>query len=375
MVHVAINPEVLVWALHDTERSAEDLQDATGRSLKVVEQWLEGVAEPHFRDLRAIAKLLDRSPFFFALPAPPESSELTPRFRRALSKNLSVDEKAVELSALRWGQRIQATARRLSADDEPFTGPDLPADATAAAEAVRAWLRWDVRQQVTATSKTAAFKALRLSVEDQGVLVALRSADTERFCGYSLADDVVPLIYINKDFDLSSVRSFTLLHELGHILRGSRKVCYGGDTGEEKWCNNFAAAFLLPEAHLRLYFEKQRLAFASAIDTEPVRLVAQRYKCSWHAAAVRLEELKLAPRGVAEHVKRTRPEPPEGGFRPGGGRKTPEIRVDEFGYALTRLVGAAVDDGSIPSLDARRLLNVDGRQLAAAVDLARGARP
>ena len=156
------------------------------------------------------------------------------------------------------------------------------------------------------------------------------------------------------------------MHELGHIFHAQRRVCYGGDSGVERWCNQFAASFLMPAGEVSAYFESSKLAFSSSSDTDPVRRVANRFKASWLAAAIRLEELSLAPLGVADFVRKNRPEPKETGFNPEGGRRKPEIRVDEFGATFVSVISAAIDAGRMPSLDARRILKVDGFQLAEA---------
>lgn len=365
----------------ESARSVSDLESATQKPRDEVEKWLSGAVSPHLGELRRLGKLLGRSPFFFMLPEPPSSTPTAVEFRRALRKDINEDERAVELQALRWGRRTQSVARDLlnSADllgNATTWAEDIELDDQAsparAAEQVRVWLAWDTATQVNATSKSAAFKSLRAAVEERGVLVALRSAGTSRFCGFSLPDPVAPLIYVNKDYELGSVRSFTLMHELGHVLRGNRRVCYGGDKGVEQWCNRFAAAFLMPRQHLLRYWTSQSLSITSPQDTDAVRRVANRYKTSWHASAVRLEQLGLAPSGTGDYVKKNRPESPEGGFAPGGGRTVPTIRLDEYGYAFARLVADAAEQGTLASLDARRLLNVNGPELAEVAALARG---
>ncbi len=227
----------------ESARSVSDLESATQKPRDEVEKWLSGAVSPHLGELRRLGKLLGRSPFFFMLPEPPSSTPTAVEFRRALRKDINEDERAVELQALRWGRRTQSVARDLlnSADllgNATTWAEDIELDDQAsparAAEQVRVWLAWDTATQVNATSKSAAFKSLRAAVEERGVLVALRSAGTSRFCGFSLPDPVAPLIYVNKDYELGSVRSFTLMHELGHVLRGNRRVCYGGDKGVEQ---------------------------------------------------------------------------------------------------------------------------------------------
>lgn len=72
--------------------------------------------------------------------------------------------------------------------------------------------------------------------------------------GFSLHHDHVPLIFVNWAVRHPAARSFTLLHELAHLLRGVDKACDKHDlqsrTSEEAWCNRFAAAFLMPKTEL-----------------------------------------------------------------------------------------------------------------------------
>lgn len=362
VARIAINPDVLTWALLDSERTVADLEGATSRPRQVIDQWIAGTSKPHLGDLRKIAALLGRSPHFFALPEPPEGRTYSGRFRTAIAGNVDPYERAIEIAALRWAQRQQDLGKSLlSADDfsKPFA---TDREAEAVASDARTWLQWETKTQVDAASKSGAFKKLRVAVEHQQIIVTLRSAATTRFCGFSLPDSLLPVIYINKDYELGSVRSFTLMHELGHILHAQRRVCYGGDAGVERWCNQFAAAFLMPAGDVTQYFKKVNLEFSSPSDTDPVRRVANRFKTSWLAAAIRLEELQLAPDGIADFVRTGKPEPKEKGYNPQGGRKTPELRVDEFGSTYVRIISAALDSGKIPDLDARRILRVDGRE-------------
>lgn len=363
MPRIAINPDILAWALRDSGRTLDDVEIATNRPREEIERWFARSSEPYLGDLRKVGALLGRSPYFFALPKPPKSRTYAGRFRTAIDAQVGPDERALEIDALRWAQRHQDLCKSLLTADDfnvPFSTEGEAADV---AERARTWLAWDTSIQVRATSKTASFRALRAAIEQRQIVVTLTSAHTSRFCGFSLPDSLLPLIYVNKDYDLASVRSFTLLHELAHVLRSQRRVCYGGDVGAERWCNQFATAFLMPAEEVATYFRNRRLAFSSNADTEPVRLVANRYKTSWHSAAIRLEELHLAPSGIADYVKQNRPEPKDTGFNPEGGKRTPALRVDEYGGTLLRIVSAGLDSGKYHSLDARRLLRVNGPQL------------
>ena len=107
------------------------------------------------------------------------------------------------------------------------------------------------------------FAKLRSRVEEIGVFVLLagnlgthHSNISERvFRGFAIADDLAPFIVIN-DQDAKAARSFTLIHELSHIFLGFTGISGAPSTIEprspiarvERFCNDVAGEFLLPEA-------------------------------------------------------------------------------------------------------------------------------
>lgn len=222
---------------------------------------------------------------------------------------------------------------------------------------------WSTTDQRQATSKIAVFKNLRRAIENREIAVVLRSAGEASFAGFSLSSQVAPMICLNKDYGLGSLRSFTLLHELAHITRHDDEFCDRDRFWTETWCNRFASAFLLPANDVREYFSKSALKFATAKDTEPARRVANYFKVSWAAAAVSLERLEIAPQGFASYVVSTRPEPRESGFSASGGLRTHQLRLEEFGRHYTGTMLAAASEDRLHSADLKRRLSVREDQL------------
>jgi len=75
----------------------------------------------------------------------------------------------------------------------------------------------------------------------------------DKLRGFSIVDDIVPIIGIKRGGEQSHSKTFTLFHELGHILLNEGGLC---DLSEktnleiEKWCNAFSAEVLVPSAEL-----------------------------------------------------------------------------------------------------------------------------
>ena len=121
-----------------------------------------------------------------------------------------------------------------------------------------------------------------------------RKLSTREFRGFSLYDDIAPLIFVNVADEPYSAQNFTLVHEFAHLLLGHSALSGGdrllGGTGEEAWCNRVAACVLLPDEALT--------AFDEATTVLDYRAVSRRFGVS---AEVALHRLHGAQRIDDEH--------------------------------------------------------------------------
>lgn len=91
-------------------------------------------------------------------------------------------------------------------------------------------------------------------LEDKGVKIVEIDAD-QSFDGLATWVENFPVIVVNKNIDLVRKR-FTVVHELAHLLLSFSENL--NDKSIEKYCNNFAGAFLLPGASLKNYLGVKR---------------------------------------------------------------------------------------------------------------------
>lgn len=80
------------------------------------------------------------------------------------------------------------------------------------------------------------------TLEDHGVIVLLMPSLDQRFNGLSARVDGKPVIAVGEDWPGDRQR-FTLAHELGHRVLAGRLA---SELDQEKACNRFAGAFLVP---------------------------------------------------------------------------------------------------------------------------------
>lgn len=339
-----------------------EISEETRKPLSLVEGWVSGDEQPHGGDLKVIAQVVGRSPLFFSLKSPPVRALPPASFRKPIGRDAqerplsNVEQKFLRLAERQ--QKIAVWAAEKQGEDL-LELPPLHPSADQSAQAARSWLQWSPDEQVRASSKAGVFSALRNRVESRGVMVSLQDMGTESCRGFSLPSPSIPMIVVNKSFKLGSVRSYTLLHELAHLIRGEEAVCDSPDDRTERWCDKFAAVFLMPEGHLRAYSDKWlKKSWFDADDIDSVRRISKRYKASYHAVAIRLKELGMAGQDLVDAVQQGQLEIPEGGGGGGEPQTTSVIRLRQYGAVFTRLITTSVEHGDINPLDGQKYLDV-----------------
>ena len=116
----------------------------------------------------------------------------------------------------------------------------------------------------------------------------------EELSGFSLLQGELAAICINDNEATEGAKIFTLFHEYCHLLLRQTGISDQNEENEvEKFCNRFAASFLIPkQALLQLIGDVSRPCDFSDRD---VKRFSNRFKVSNSAMALRLEKLKLAP--------------------------------------------------------------------------------
>lgn len=284
-----LNPELLRWARRTSGMSQADVAKKLNKNPELISAWESGESAPTYAQLERLAYSIFKRPvalFFFRKPPDEETPEGS--FR-------TLPEFAVEeLSpATRYHIR-QARAFQLSLDE--LTGGNNPADklifrdfdlspkdAKRSAESVRRYLGIEVNDVINARNSEAAFKIYREAIEESGVFVFKNSIKQREVSGFCLLDDDFPIIYLNNSTSFTR-QSFSLLHELAHILVGTSGVTLEDDsyisvlTGSarqvEVFCNAFAAEVLVPSKD----FDKR--IPENPTDEVAIAALAKRYRVS-----------------------------------------------------------------------------------------------
>ena len=258
----AVNPEILVWARKTAGLTIED----AGAKLSIRDARLaaleRGERDPTRPTLVRMARHYRRPLLTFYLSAPPSRGDRGADFRTLPAAERSADMEAYIDALVRDVRSRQSMVRAtLEAEDdaEPrtFIGSlTSTEDTKAGLEALRNVLGPKLTADHYYDQPTAkdAFALLRSRAEDAGVFVLLKgnlgshhtAIDVEAFRGFAIADAIAPFVIIN-DSDSPPAWSFTLLHELVHLLLGQTGLS-GVEPGNriEQFCNQVAAEWLLP---------------------------------------------------------------------------------------------------------------------------------
>ena len=123
-------------------------------------------------------------------------------------------------------------------------------------------------------------------LESQGILVIVTSADDlNKFDGLQASVAGKPFVVISSNWPGDRQR-FTLAHELGHLILHGR---LNPAISEEKACNRFASAFLLPGSGLRQQLGERR----HKLEVQELYILKHEYGISMAACLFRAADLGI----------------------------------------------------------------------------------
>ncbi|MBN2341049.1 MAG: ImmA/IrrE family metallo-endopeptidase [Deltaproteobacteria bacterium] len=271
-----------------------------------IRQWESGEAKPTVKQARKLAAMYERAFTEFFLPEPPRlpQSETIQDFRLHRTLKEPASEREAQLIQ-DWAMAQRDSALDLYAEirEKP---PEIDvvhfASITDSPEELatktREWIRFGENKQFNLpnSSKYRLPTILRNLIESVGILTLKRSELTALgIRGLSIAKFPLPVIVLGGEAD--TAQAFTLAHELGHILlkvtaiSGPRSRDYES-IPEEKWCDQFAASFLMPRSSIEKTLGPVPVSPMAEFADEELEKIAGDFRVSPHAMLIRLMHLK-----------------------------------------------------------------------------------
>jgi Zn-dependent peptidase ImmA (M78 family) len=266
---IAVNGDVITWA---RERAGLSPEEAAQKFPKIA-AWEAGTASPSYPQLESMADEFRIPIAVFFFPERPNVPRIEETFRTLPDTEFARLPRRVQY-LLRKAKAFQLglheltqgrnPAERLITRDVEFTAR-ISADTMAAR--VRDYLGISLDQQTAWREADEALKEWRQALYRVGIFVFKDAFREESFSGFSLYDDVFPIIYVNNSA-AKTRQIFTLFHELGHLLFHTSGIDPLDDGYVERLpdrprhievlCNRFAARFLVPEKAFEAAFAGHR---------------------------------------------------------------------------------------------------------------------
>lgn len=348
-----INPTRVAWCLDQMRVSFEEAAQDSKVPESKIEAVLAGEPALTFAQLRRLATYLGRSVLFFLDPEPIVAEQVTsPQFRTLTGQKPELSRRVRQLvQRVEQQRRIYADLKAELSPDEPhvFAPPELSKDPIAAAKQVRHWLKLD---------GCNTFEKYRQAVERSGVLVfrtngyvgSWQIAKESPVLGFALYDSKLPVIVVKKQ-TAESRQTFTLMHELGHILLHKQssiddEADMFARGGMEREANIFAAHVLVPSAFLEQIADPVRPDDVASFD-EWLLTQRRRWGVSTDVILLQLVAAGRLPQVTYATYRQWKAEQPtpveDGGSRAYRYREPRHI----FGDSFVRVVLNALDSRQI----------------------------
>lgn len=359
-------PAMLAWCRKNARLTTGEVARSLDREEREIVAWEDGTESPTFAQLCRFAKLCKRPVAVFYLPEPPKDFTILRDFRRLPGKKAGFSPALAYLIRL-CRERQEWLSEYLSQDgDEPlaFVGSasidDSPLET---GRALRQLLGVSIDEQRRLPNKEQAFRFWRDRCDAAGVcvFVATRNLEIEEMRGFALPEEFAPVVVVNGR-DSYSGKTFTLLHEMVHILLGvggvsDRNVTVHPRNDEQKievFCNAVAAEALVPSDDF-----SRRAAKSEDLDNA-LPLLADFYRVSEEVIARRVYDLGIRDRNFyeakrLEYIHR----------RPPAHDDSEEFRIpratvilNNVGGRFSRAAIAAFHAGDIGGVELSNLLNM-----------------
>ncbi len=253
--HINVNPEVLKWARESLPITRNKAAEQTGIAINRLTLLENGDRQPTLEELKTLAKKYKRTIATLLLDNPPQEKPLPTDRRSVNSQDLGhFDEKTIMAvrKARALAQSYVELLQEMGMDITRFKqSASINEDPKVVAKALRSFLNLDELRHVG--NINMALEGYIERVETLGAAVFQLSLTKDNLRGFSITDDIVPIIIIKRGGEQPYAKNFTLFHELGHLLLNESGLC---DLSEksgvlvEKWCNAFAAEMLVPVEEL-----------------------------------------------------------------------------------------------------------------------------
>ena len=268
------------------------------KKIPKIEEIEKGIIKPTFKQLDTFASLYKVPRWVFISEKLPDKYKFdiaVPAFRQFSNKNADIFSESKIRGLIAKVERFRELILELREDIgeavDVFDPPEIGKNPNPinTAKLIRNWLKL--------SDDKLEFSQWKTALENKGIFVFLTSkykgwshVGKKSLRGLALYHETLPVIIIN-DSDARKAQSFTLFHELGHLLSKQSAInnwkIY--QSNDEKWCNDFAENLLMPTKLVRYAIKEVN----DISDLDAIKIIAKALKVSPYACLVRLLHLRI----------------------------------------------------------------------------------
>jgi Zn-dependent peptidase ImmA (M78 family) len=270
-----INPKVLQWAREQSGYSQNEIASKIHVEQAKYLDWEKTGLGLSLNDMVTLAKVCKRQVAFFFLASVPPKTKKPTDFRNLEPALARLSENT--LLAIRRTERFQDFILHLHGSEyyqEKYSWlTDFRAsfasqlDSEESTNRIRSLLEYPIEEQMAAgIDAETSYKRWRNSIEHKlGIHVFQFAMPASEAQGFSYSDSFPYCVTVNNAYPATS-RTFTLFHELSHILKNQSGLCKPDDTvfrkeetSTEYECNSFAGSLLVPANEVVLAKDKDSI--------------------------------------------------------------------------------------------------------------------
>lgn len=259
--------------------SQRELADRIDRSKTTVSKYEREITLPDSAKLMDIAEALDIDLSYFLRN--PRVGDIEPAYRK-FSSMLVKEENAIVERIRDWLERYLEVESILNVDALDFEWPEgVPYRVSSMEEVEQAALHlrdaWEIgRDPIENLTERLEDHALRVG--------SIEAPDDFDACAFEVqVDGGIPVVMFNEKYPGDRQR-FSIAHELGHLV-----LEVEGELKEEKACDRFSGAFLVPrDVFVNDVGEERR-----RISQRELELLKQKYGVSMQALVYRMKDLGI----------------------------------------------------------------------------------
>lgn len=298
-IYALINKEVLPFICTGIRVTKEYICSATKLKMGSLDKWLDVTdpALPTILQAKKIAKCLHIPFAGLYMDTKDINIKSIPAIRnyRTLDGALSIDDSSLNIAiedVLQERDFLIAESNDLGIPLFLFSSPscltDDPADW---AKKIREHFSIDIKDQYKCSSSRQFYLYLRERLENKGIFVqCFTDVPVEIVRGFSIYEQELPIIGIN-DNDRPPAKSFSLIHELVHLIKRESSVCnvmYNSTSSqhEEVFCNAVAGELLVPKDALAIVLHSGK--YAKPYKVDDIATIAKRFSVSREVIVRRL---------------------------------------------------------------------------------------